>query len=172
MPEVVFETPRLVGRRLGPEDLDAMAAVYGDLEAMRFVGDGTALTRADCERWIAVTAENYEKRGYGMFALVERQSGEVVGFAGLIHFAGHGDKPEIKYALLRSAWGRGLATEAARALLGFARDRGLPEVIATVDPEHRASQRVLAKAGMERGELRDDDDGTQTRMFYWRPDSR
>lgn len=172
MAVIVFETPRLVGRRLGPADLDAMAAVYGDLEAMRYVGDGTALSRAECERWIAVTAENYEKRGYGMFALADRQTGEVVGFGGLIHFAGHGNEPEIKYALLRSAWGRGLATEAARGLLDVARHHGLTKVIATVDPQHGASQRVLAKAGMERGELRDDPDGTQTQMFYWRPDPR
>ena len=165
---VVFETPRLIGRRVEAQDLEPMLAVYGDLEAMRFVGDGTALSRDDCERWLAVTAENYAKRGYGMFALVERQTGQVVGFGGLIHFAGRGE-PEIKYALLRSAWGRGLATEAARALLEFARARGLPEVIATVHPLHGASQRVLAKAAMERGELRDEEDGTQTQMFYWRP---
>ncbi len=171
MSEVVFETPRLLGRRLGPQDLEPMHAVYSDLEAMRYVGDGTALSREDCERWLAVTAQNYETRGYGMFALVERQTGEVVGFGGLIHFAGRG-QPEIKYAFLRSAWGRGLATEAARALLEFARARGLPEVIATVAPRHGASQRVLAKAGMERGELRDDEDGTQTQMYYWQPDSR
>jgi ribosomal-protein-alanine N-acetyltransferase len=163
---IVFETPRLLGRRLEPQDLEPMLAVYGDLEAMRFVGDGTALSREECERWLAVTADNYAKRGYGMFALVERQSGRVVGFGGLIHFAGRGE-PEIKYALLRSAWGRGLATEAARALLDFARARGLPEVIATVDPQHGASQRVLAKAGMERGEIREEDDGSQTQMYYW-----
>ena len=58
----VFETPRLLGRRLEPQDLEPMLAVYGDLEAMRFVGDGTALSREDCARWLAVTAENYEKR--------------------------------------------------------------------------------------------------------------
>ena len=165
---MVFETPRLVGRRLEPQDLEPMLAVYGDLEAMLFVGDRTALGRADCERWLAVTAENYEKRGYGMFALVERATGEVVGFAGLVHPGGQAEA-EIKYALLRSAWGRGLATEAARALLEFARARGLPEVIATVDEEHRVSQRVLAKAGMQRGLSRPNDDGTVTLFFHWRP---
>ena len=164
---VVFETPRLLGRRLEPQDLEPMLAVYGDLEAMRFVGDGTALSREECERWLAVTAENYAKRGYGMFALVERQTGQVVGFGGLIHFAGRGE-PEIKYALLRSAWGRGLATEAARALLGFARTLGLQQVIATVDPDHHASQRVLAKAGMQRGALLQDEDGSWTQYFDWR----
>lgn len=167
MAEVVFETPRLVGRRLGPQDLEPMLAVYGNVEAMRFVGDGTPLARQDCERWLAVTAENYRQRGYGMFALVERQSGEVVGFAGLVHFGGR-IEPELKYALLRSAWGRGLATEAARALLDVARSIGLPEVIATVDSEHHVSQRVLAKAGMQRGATRTEADGTLTRIFHWR----
>ena len=171
MAEVVFETPRLIGRRLQAHDLETMLAVYGDLEAMRFVGDGTALGRADCERWLAVTADNYLERGYGMFALVERDTGAVVGFGGLVHPGGQAEA-EIKYALLRSAWGRGLATEAARGLLEFARARGLAEVIATVDPEHGASQRVLAKAGMARGELRDNADGTQTQMFNWWPGSR
>ena len=169
MAEVAFETPRLVARRLEPADREPMLAVYGDAEAMRWVGDGTPLTPEECERWLAVTAENYLRRGYGMFALVERASGEVVGFCGLVHFNGRVE-PEIKYALRRSAWGRGLATEAARALLDYgASAHGLQSVIATVDPDNHASQRVLAKAGMQRGALRNDEDGSQTQLFHWHP---
>ena len=104
-----------------------------------------------------------------MFALVERETGAVVGFCGLVHFGGRAD-PEIKYALLRTVWGRGLATEAARALLGYgAADHGLKMIIATVAPDNHASQRVLAKAGMERGALRHDEDGSDTQLFHWRP---
>ena len=104
-----------------------------------------------------------------MFALVERETGAVVGFCGLVHFAGRAE-PEIKYALLRAVWGRGLATEAARALLGYgAAAHGLQMIIATVDPDNHASQRVLAKAGMQRGALRHDEDGTETQFFHWRP---
>ena len=55
MPEVVFETPRLVARRLEPGDRGPMLAVYGDAEAMRWVGDGRPLTAEDCDRWLDVT---------------------------------------------------------------------------------------------------------------------
>jgi len=169
MVEVVFETPRLIGRRLESADRETMLAVYGDAEAMRWVGDGTPLTAEDCDRWLTVTADNYRHRGYGMLALIERDTGAVIGFAGLVHPGGQAEA-EIKYALLRSVWGRGLATEAARALLDYgAAAHGLQAVIATVASDHRASQRVLAKAGMERGALRRNEDGSQTQLFHWRP---
>ena len=72
--------------------------------------------------------------------------------------------------MLRAVWGRGLATEAARALLGYgAAAHGLQRIIATVAPDNQASQRVLAKAGMQRGALRHDEDGTDTQLFHWRP---
>ena len=168
MREVVFETPRLFGRRLEPGDHAAMLAVYGDADGMRFVGDGRPLTAEECERWMVVTVDNYRQRGYGMFALVERASGAVVGFCGLVH-PRQQVEAELKYAFLPSAWGRGLATEAATGLLAYAEaGLGLASVMATVDPEHVASQRVLAKAGMERGALRDNDDGSKTQLFHWR----
>jgi RimJ/RimL family protein N-acetyltransferase/uncharacterized protein involved in tolerance to divalent cations len=167
MAEIAFETPRLLGRRLEPADHAAMLAVYGDAEGMRYVGEGRPLTAAECERWIAVTAENYRTRGYGMFALVEKATGALVGFCGLVH-PRQQVEPELKYAFLRSAWGRGLATEAARGLLAHAASGlGLATVMATVDPEHTVSQRVLEKAGMTRGGRRGNDDGTQTQLYRW-----
>jgi RimJ/RimL family protein N-acetyltransferase len=169
MAPVVFETARLMARRLAPEDREAMLAVYGDAEAMRWVGDGTPLTAEECEQWLAVTADNYRQRGYGLFTLVERATGAVVGFGGLVHPGGQAEV-EVKYALLRSVWGRGYATEVARALLDYgAAAHGLEEVLATVAPDNHASQRVLAKAGMRRGALRQDEDGSQTQLFHWRP---
>jgi len=168
MAPVVFETARLIARRLAPEDREAMLAVYGDAEAMRWVGDGTPLTAEECEQWLAVTADNYRQRGYGLFALVERATGAVVGFGGLVHPGGQAEV-EVKYALLRPVWGRGYATEVARALLDYgAAAHGLQEVLATVAPDNHASQRVLAKAGMRRGALRQDEDGSQTQLFHWR----
>ena len=167
MAEAVFETTRLIGRRLEPADQAAMLAVYGDAEGMRYVGEGRPLTAEECERWIAVTAENYRRRGYGMFALVEKETGAVVGFCGLVH-PGQQVEAELKYAFLRAAWGRGLATEAARGLLGYAIGLGLPGVMATVDPEHAASQRVLEKAGMTRGAPRDASAGPQSQLYHWR----
>jgi RimJ/RimL family protein N-acetyltransferase len=169
MAPVVFESARLVARRLEAADREPMLAVYGDAEAMRWVGDGVPLTAAQCQRWLAVTADNYRLRGYGMFALVERASGEGVGFSGLVHPAGQADA-ELKYAFARAAWGRGLATETVRALLEHAGSaHGLRKVVATVAPENAASQRVLLKAGMQEAARRRNADGTHTLCFSWRP---
>lgn len=169
MPDVkpLFTTPRLHARRWHAGDLATLMEVYGDAEAMRYVGDGQPLTRAGCEEWIAVTLANYEKRGYGMFALAAADSGAVIGFAGLVHPGGQAE-PEVKYALRRAHRGAGLATEAVSALLRYARDElGLSGIIATTHPENTASHRVLAKAGMVRAELLVDDDWSMTQFFRW-----
>lgn len=168
-PPFVFETPRLLARRIEEGDVDALQAVYGDADAMRWVGDGQALSREGCEAWVGVSQRNYATRGYGMFALLARSDpAEVIGFAGLVHPGGQVEA-EIKYALRRAHWGRGLASEAAAALLSHgAQAHGLQRIIATVDPENIASQSVLLKAGLQRGELRRDaQDGSLTQLFVW-----
>jgi RimJ/RimL family protein N-acetyltransferase len=102
-----------------------------------------------------------------MSALVERKSGEVIGFCGLVHPAGQVDA-ELKYAFKRSRWGRGFATEAAAAMLTYAQESlGLRYAIATTAPENLASQRVLNKAGMRPVPDSIEPDGTITRCFAW-----
>jgi RimJ/RimL family protein N-acetyltransferase len=163
----VFQTPRLLARRVEPTDAGAMHKVYGDVDAMRWVGDGNPLDLAQCQHWIEVTLRNYATRGYGMFALVSRETGEVVGFCGLVHPGGQLEA-EIKYALSRESWGQGLATEAAAALLSFGHSGlGLHRIIATAAPENTASHRVLLKAGMQLGQARQNDDGSLTQLFVW-----
>lgn len=170
MSEPEFETERLLVRRWRDSDLTALLAVYGDADAMRWVGDGRPITPDECVQWLAVTRSNYEKRGYGMFAIEQRSSPGVVGFCGIVH-PGSQPEPEIKYALLRRHWGRGLATEAVSGLLSYgARSHNLARLIATTAPENVASHRVLLKAGMARGELRTNEDGTRTQLFHWRAD--
>ncbi|MFO7547035.1 MAG: GNAT family N-acetyltransferase [Trueperaceae bacterium] len=161
----VFLSPRLRCRHWMPADRALLLDVYGDANAMRFVGDGTPLTEEEADLWFEVTFRNYARRGYGMFALEDRATGQVVGFAGLVH-PGDQPEPEVKYAFARAWWGRGLATEAVTHLLDVAGSRyGLREVIATVAPEHAASQRVLLKAGMSRREDRIYDDGGRSLVF-------
>jgi ribosomal-protein-alanine N-acetyltransferase len=164
----IFETDRLQVRHLLDADVAELFAVYGDAEAMRWVGDGQPLTLTQCEEWLHVTRRNYATRGYGMSALVERATGRVIGFCGLVHPGGQ-VQAEIKYALRRDAWGQGFASEAAAGMIGHAASAlGLREVIATTAPENLASHGVLGKAGLQRAELRDNDDGSQTQVFRWR----
>lgn len=172
MSEPEFQTERLLVRRWRDADLPALLAVYGDAEAMRWVGDGRAITQDECVQWLGVTRSNYEKRGYGMFAIEERDSPGAIGFCGIVHPGGQ-PEPEVKYALLRSRWGRGLATEAVSALIAYGtRTHGLAFMIATAASENTASHRVLLKAGMQRAELRANEDGTHTQLFHWRSGQR
>ncbi len=165
---IVFETPRLRARLLGPGDADALLAVYGDADVVRWVGDGQPLDRAQCEQWVEVTLRNYVTRGYGMVALLDRASGAVIGFCGLVHPGGQ-PEVEVKYALHRDWWGRGMATEAVGALLAQgAAAFGVARVIATAAAENAASHRVLRKAGLQPTELRRNDDGSFTQVFAGR----
>jgi RimJ/RimL family protein N-acetyltransferase len=167
MTDTIFKSQRLIGRRWIPEDFETLLTVYSDREAMRWVGDGEPITRDECQAWFQVTESNYAKRGYGMFTLVEREAGAVVGFAGLVHPGGQLE-PELKYAFLRTHWGVGLATESARQLLDYgASVHGLSRIIATVAPGNLVSQRVLAKAGMTLAQERLNGDGTKTLVFEW-----
>jgi RimJ/RimL family protein N-acetyltransferase len=167
MTQNIFTTRRLIGRHLQASDVDALFEVYGDADAMRWVGDGEPLAREQCVEWVAVSERNYRTRGYGMSALVERESGEIIGFCGLVHPAGQVDA-ELKYAFKRSRWARGIATEAAAAMLKYAQESlGLRHAIATTAPENLASQRVLSKAGMQPTPDCIEPDGTVIRCFAW-----
>lgn len=161
----VLTTPRLLIRRITPDDEGAMLSVYGDAEAMRWVDDGTPIAPDACRRWIRITLGNYESRGYGMFACAMAQTGEVVGFCGLVHPGGQAE-PELKYAFERTHWGHGYASEAARGLLryGFT-TLGLDEIISTVAAEHAASINVLEKLGMRHSDDRREADGSVTRVY-------
>ena len=165
---MLFETERLVVRRLDARDLDAMLAVYGDADAMRWVDDGQPITYAECVHWLEVTDRNYATRGYGMAAIELRATGEVIGFCGLVHPGGQ-PEAEIKYALRRAVWGQGIASEVARGMIDYgARTFDLAEIIATVAPENGASRRVLEKAGMRHLETRREDGGASTDVLLWR----
>ena len=167
MTSTIFQSDRLTCRRWIPEDFEPLFAVYSDANAMRWVGDGQPITRDECQEWFKVTQANYAQRGYGMFALVDRESGVVVGFAGLVHPSGQ-TEAEIKYALRRTHWGRGLASEFVPLLLAYgALSHGLECIIATVALDNLASQRVLAKAGMVSAGQRTNDDGSTTLVFQW-----
>jgi RimJ/RimL family protein N-acetyltransferase len=166
---IVFESERLRCRRLTSGDVNAMHAVYGDADAMRWVDDGSPLDRAQCAEWIDITQRNYAARGYGMFALELRDSGMVIGFGGLVHPGGQSEA-EVKYALRREYWGKGLATEAVCALLDYgARRFRLTRIIATIDPDNVASARVLGKAGLRHESIVHNEDGSRTETFVWHP---
>jgi RimJ/RimL family protein N-acetyltransferase len=104
------------------------------------------------DAWLRTCFERYYQTwGFGPYAVVERQRQAVIGYCGLFFFPDINGQPEVEigYRLERSAWGRGYATEAARAVRDFAfGDLGMQRLIAIIDPSNIASIRVAEKIGM------------------------
>jgi RimJ/RimL family protein N-acetyltransferase len=149
-------TERLELRRFTAADLEPLLHVFGDPEVMRYVGaERRPLGREQVEALVARAEADWSQQGFGLLAIVERAGGRLVGEAGLQHLEA-GPEIELGYTLARAAWGRGYATEAARAVLrwGFA-GLTLRRIVAVADPANAASLHVLDKLGMTRRGLRE-----------------
>lgn len=144
---VTLETERLVLRMLRESDFESYAQMCGDPEAMRYIGDGQALTRPLAWRNLALMIGHWSLRGYGLWAVEERASGALVGRVGFWNPEGWPGF-ELGWLLRRSSWGKGYATEAARAALQFAfTEMGRPQVISLIHPDNAASIRVAERLG-------------------------
>jgi len=144
----ILETERLVLREFTPEDLAALAAVLSDRETMRYYP--AALDRDGVEAWIERNRRRYREHGHGLWAMVLKPSGEVIGNCGLVRQAVDGvDEIEIGYHVRRDLWGQGLAPEAAAACRDHGFEKlGAGQLIALIRPENRPSQRVAEKIGL------------------------
>lgn len=144
----MIETARLTLRRWRPDDFEAYAAMCADDETMRFVTQQhRALTRGEAWRSFAGVLGHWEIRGYGMFAVFERASGELVGRIGPWQPEGWPGF-EIGWTLTRASWGKGFATEAVRACIAYAFDAlAQPHVISLIDPANTRSIAVAARVG-------------------------
>lgn len=148
MPPVVIETPRLVLRPLRADDLVALERILLDPEVTQYLGDGERMTPEKIAAGLHKTLDAYANGAYRRFGIVERESGRLVGYAGIMSFDGT-DDIELYYTLGRDSWGRGYATEAARAVAQWAfRMLALPRLHAVARPENVKSHRVLEKLGM------------------------
>jgi RimJ/RimL family protein N-acetyltransferase len=143
---VVIETARLRLRPLTAHDLaEVHGVVLGDPAV---TWDGRARSVEESREALAAKLHHVEVHGFGMQAVTDREDGAFLGWAGLQHLEGGADV-ELGYYLGRPAWGRGLATELARALVAHGFDElGLERIVAVVRPDNAASRRVLAKAGL------------------------
>ncbi|GAA1596239.1 GNAT family N-acetyltransferase [Actinomadura kijaniata] len=141
----ILETERLVLRPFTGDDFADYAAMLADPEVGRFLG-GT-LSAEDAWRNLAMVIGHRVIRGYSMWALVEKDGGRFVGRAG--PWRPHGwPGLEVGWALARSAWGRGYATEAARAAVDYCFDvLGAEEVVSLIRPDNVASLRVAERIG-------------------------
>jgi len=144
----VLETTRLALRNFSPDDAEALGLVLSDPETMRFYP--APFDRVGVEQWISRNMRRYAENGHGLWAVVLKSSGELIGDCGLtVQDLDDVHEIEIGYHVRRDLWGQGLATEAARACrdYGFAQ---LPveRIISLIRPENVGSRRVAEKNGM------------------------
>jgi Acetyltransferases, including N-acetylases of ribosomal proteins len=147
-------TDRLILRPFRDEDRAANAQIFADPQVRRFAL-GTLDARAANARIDRAMAE-YHKRGFGMLAVEDRRDGALIGMLGLTGFtdalrAAIPSRPELQIAwqLARHAWGRGLATEGALAMLDHAFSAlEATEVVAVTASINTPSRRVMVKSGM------------------------
>jgi RimJ/RimL family protein N-acetyltransferase len=151
-----IETKRLLVRPFVPEtDSEAMLAVYGDPEVMRYIPGG-ALSLAVVQATLDEYAQEQQARGFSSWALLERSSNRLIGDVGFRIFDPT-DDVELGYTLARDTWGRGYATEAGEACVRYGFDvLGVEKIVADVDPANAGSIRVLEKCGLQRTGTLDD----------------
>lgn len=147
---VIAETQRLVLREFTSDDVDALVEILSDPEVMEFSTNGLC-TEDDTRKFIDWCLESYLEHGFGQWAIVDSSSEAIIGFCGLSHVDLNSvQEVEIAYRLARTAWSRGLGSEAATAALayGFLQCH-VDSVIAIVANSHMISARVAEKVGMK-----------------------
>ncbi len=135
-------------RLFNPDDLDDLSRIYANADVMRYLS-GHPLTREETESWLKYFLAGWEQYGFGWWALVLKESGQLIGHCGLqfIHVT---PEVEVTYGLARPYWLRGLASEAARACLRYGFDElKLDRIYALADPGNIRSHRVMERVGMK-----------------------
>jgi [ribosomal protein S5]-alanine N-acetyltransferase len=145
---IVLETERLRLRYLTPDDVDAIFAVIGDPETMKFYPQ--KFSREDAVRWVTRNQERYRRDGFGLFAVVLKSNGEVIGNCGVVRQDVEGASLlEVGYHFRRDHWRHGYATEVARGCMAYAFGKlGAEKVISLIMPENMPSRRVAERNGM------------------------
>ena len=152
-----IKTQRLILRRWNPSDREPFYKMNSDPVVMEYMPK--MLTREESDGWVAGIEEHFEKHGFGLFAVEEKESGTFIGYTGLSipRFESHFTPcVEIGWRLDKAFWGKGYATEAALAVLAMAfGPLGLREVVSFTSPLNQRSVAVMKRLKMTRNALDD-----------------
>jgi RimJ/RimL family protein N-acetyltransferase len=144
----VIETARLRLRRIVPADAAFILRLLNEPSFLRNIGDRQVRTLADAQAFIASGPQaSYAKHGFGLYLVELRESAAPAGICGLLKRDVF-DAADLGYALAPEFWSKGYASEAAAAVLAFARETlGLTRVLAITKGDNAASIRLLDKLG-------------------------
>lgn len=149
VPQTLLESERVILRRFTMDDLDRLDRLNSNVDVMRYIGDGSLRTREQTRAGIVRVQRIYENfPGLGFWVAEEKPKRSFVGVFALFYIP-KTVEVEVGYRLIKSAWGRGLATEGASALVRYGMfELGLNRVVGLTHAENEPSKRVLMKAGL------------------------
>jgi RimJ/RimL family protein N-acetyltransferase len=143
----ILTTERLLLRSFVPDDLGPYAEMMADADVTRHLGAGHPLSRADAWRQLVMFLGHWELRGFGLWTVEERGTGQFLGRIGCQEPEGF-PAFEIAYVLAKPSWGKGYAREGASAALDFARNvLGHVEITSIIRPANSATIRVAQSLG-------------------------
>lgn len=147
---IFLETKRLIIKTPTPKDFDLLYALQSDPKVMRYIGQGIR-SKEEVRISLDKAIQHYAKHGFSLGCVFEKSTELFVGRAGLIFLAFDDGQPdiEIAYALTKSSWGKGYASELTRTLIQYGfKKLSLQNLVAVIHPANEKSRRVLEKVGM------------------------
>ncbi len=159
---IILETQRLILRELELDDVAGMFELDSDKLVHKYLGETPITTMEQASNTIEVVRKQYVNSGIGRWATIEKLSGNFIGWSGLKFITETENNQvnfyDVGYRLIPKYWGKGYATEAAKAALqyGFT-TMNLQEIIGSANVENKASRKALEKCGLKFVE-----------QFYWK----
>jgi RimJ/RimL family protein N-acetyltransferase len=159
-----LETKRLILRPMQATDINALHLIFTDPKVMASFG-GELFSREQMLHWLQRNLEHQNRYGYGLFSVILKEHGKLIGDCGLERMDMEGiQMAELGYDFRSEYWNQGFATEAASAVRDYAFDiLRLPELISLIRVGNLASKRVAEKVGMTLTE-----EITRYGMQYWK----
>ena len=146
--EIILETPRLLLRKKTVEDAPFFFELNSNILVTQYTGDGPFENLKAAEDIVKYVIGQYKQNGYGRWLVAEKETGNPIGWCGL-KFHPDTNETDIGYRLLESAWGKGYATESAKACIDYGfKHFNLNHIIGNAMKENTASINVFKKLGM------------------------
>ncbi|MBL7915434.1 MAG: GNAT family N-acetyltransferase [Bacteroidia bacterium] len=152
--QIFVETHRLILREIVESDVEGFFELDSDPEVHRFLGNRTVKSKEESMQVIKYVRQQYVEFGIGRWAVVEKQSGSFLGWAGIKFVTdevnGHKNYYDLGYRFIRKYWGKGYATESALASFNYASEvLSLDQLYAATHNQNFASQKIITKLGFQ-----------------------
>ncbi len=149
----VIETERLILRALQPIDVVVFFEMDSNPEVHKYLGNNPIKTMEQALEQINYVRQQYEDNGIGRWAVIEKSSGHFIGWSGLklmtTEVNNHINFYDVGYRLHPQFWGKGYATESAKAAIAYGfTQMNLTEIIGTADTKNIQSRKALEKCGL------------------------